>query len=133
DGTLLVIERDDAVGKDAVKRLYAVRFDKATNLEALPPEKTDHDSGIDYMTDAELQKAGIVSASKETVLDVVAKGFDYADKLEGVTLVDDRTLAFINENDFNLSGTYDPKSGKLVPREKDKGSFLGIYSGPDGF
>ena len=133
DGTILVVERDDAIGTDANKRLYAVTFAKATNLQTLPPTKSDENSGIDYMTDAELEKAGIVSAAKELALDIVAKGFDYADKLEGVAMVDDRTLAFINDNDFNLSGSYDPKTGKLVPQTKEKGSYFGIYSSPAAF
>ncbi len=133
DGTLLVVEADEKVGADANKRLYAVSFAKATNLLTLSPFKTDESSGIDYMTDAELEKAGIVSASKELALDVVAKGFDYAEKLEGVALVDDHTLAVVNDNDFNLSGSYDPETGKLVPRAKEKRSFFGIYSGLGAF
>lgn len=129
DGTLLVVERDEETGPTAVKRLYAVRFDTATNLETLPPEMADANSGIDYMTDEDLKQRGIISAAKEMVLDVVAKGFDYAEKLEGVALVDEHTLAFVNDNDFGLSGGYDPKTGKLVPALPVKGSYLGLYRG----
>lgn len=128
DGSILVVERDDEIGAKANKRLYSVRFDAATNLSTMPPSLSGVDA-LDFLADEDLKKRGIVLAKKALALDVVEKGFDYADKLEGVALVDDHTLAFVNDNDFALSGAFDPKTGKLVPPKNPRKSFFALYSG----
>ncbi|MCB0205354.1 MAG: DNRLRE domain-containing protein, partial [Anaerolineae bacterium] len=57
--------------------------------------------------------AGIVPAAKSLYVDLGALGYTQGDKPEGLALVDEDTLAVINDNDFGLVGTFDPATGLL--------------------
>jgi hypothetical protein len=41
---------------------------------------------------------------KRLVADLTALGFDFAEKIEGLALVDERTIAVVNDNDFEVAG-----------------------------
>lgn len=51
--------------------------------------------------------------NKEQVIDLTSLGLTRFEKIEGMTLVDDSTVALINDNDFDLTGKQDSKSGKV--------------------
>jgi hypothetical protein len=45
------------------------------------------------------------------VVDLGAIGYDTVDKPEGLALIDENTLAVINDNDFGTGGVFDPATG----------------------
>ncbi|WP_409345645.1 esterase-like activity of phytase family protein [Paenibacillus sp. MBLB4367] len=102
---LLVDERDKMAGKEAqVKRIYKSDFSKATNLLG-----TDYSANLEAMPQDMLRQAGIVPVTKELIVDFVKLGYPY-EKIEGITAIDKRTIAIVNDNDFAVS--YD-EQGKL--------------------
>jgi len=95
---LLVLERTDAVA-----RVYAARLESATNILGTPWD--------DPKTAPSLEAVGDPSASqihplaKELVVDLNEIA-GHPDKIEGIALVDASTLAFVNDDDFDI-GEFD--------------------------
>ncbi len=108
DGTMLVIERDSAVGPEAKKYIYRIDLTGATNIHDL-----DLPVGLELQSDLGLARAGIRPVSKKLFVDLGALGYTQGDKPEGLALVDEQTLAVLNDNDFGLLGTFDPATGLL--------------------
>ncbi|MCD7033621.1 esterase-like activity of phytase family protein [Metabacillus sp. GX 13764] len=101
--TLLVDERDSEAGKKAkLKKIYKVSLKEATNV--LGKEEYNGKT-LEQLKPEGLKGAGITAASKKEVLDPLKFGFPY-EKIEGITLVDSKKLAIINDSDF---GVDDPK------------------------
>jgi hypothetical protein len=114
-GRFWLIERDDATGLEAKKSLYEIDLAQATNLHALPDAVVGPGGTLELMTPAELVLAGIEPVSKTLVLDLDEAGFDRADKHEGLALVGDGVVAVLNDNDYQLEGTFDTATGLLTP------------------
>ncbi|HZF86801.1 MAG TPA: esterase-like activity of phytase family protein, partial [Burkholderiaceae bacterium] len=57
--------------------------------------------------------AGVVTMRKTELLDLNALGW-LAEKAEGLALVDDHTLALVNDNDFGLATKLYDADGKVV-------------------
>ncbi|AWB47021.1 copper amine oxidase [Paenibacillus sp. CAA11] len=106
--TLLIDERDKNAGDKAqLKRIYATDLSNATNILGQYDSSSLHGGKtLEQLSSAELQQAGIKSPVKRTVLDAVEFGYPH-EKIEGISLVNGRTLVIVNDNDF---GVNDPDS-----------------------
>ncbi|CAM3393694.1 esterase-like activity of phytase family protein [Zobellia roscoffensis] len=105
----LVVERDGkfAGAGAAQKHIYKINLMGATDISGTNPKDEFglmiNDKTIEQSTAEELAAANIIPVQKELVVDLVAElGYPH-DKLEGVWLVDDHTLGFINDDDFTVS------------------------------
>lgn len=113
DGDLLVIERDSAVGPGAQKLIYRVSMADATNIHGRADLPVGANGGLERQSALGLARAGIVPVTKSLYVDLGALGYTQGDKPEGLALVDETTLAVINDNDFGLVGTFEPTTGML--------------------
>jgi hypothetical protein len=59
-------------------------------------------------------------------VDLTATGYIYSDKIEGLARINENTLAIINDNDFGLSGLFDPTTGLFEQSKEGVKSVLGI-------
>lgn len=126
NGRFLLIERDSATGAGAKKAVYRIDLNAATDLSGLAPSIVGPGGSLEAMNATALQTARIQPVRKELYLDLVAAGYTFADKAEGLALVDAETLAVINDNDFGLSGAFDPATGRLVPNPSPQASILAL-------
>lgn len=103
---LLLIEQGADKDKNMRNRIYLVDLSKASELtpfDQQPPEFDD---------EAALKSRGIALASKQLVVDLRASGWQQ-EKVEGLALIDNKTLAVINDNDFAIRAELtDAVSGK---------------------
>jgi hypothetical protein len=109
DQTLLVLERTDEVA-----RLYTVELTDATNI--LGTEWGDVATSPSLEATADLAAAGVTPLAKTLWLDLEAIP-GMPDKIEGVALVDEVTVAVLNDNDFAI-GEFDAEGrhiGSGVP------------------
>ncbi|UHA75485.1 esterase-like activity of phytase family protein [Paenibacillus sp. 481] len=103
---LLVNENDTYEGtKSKLKRIYRADFEHATNI--LGSKVSDN---LEKLSPADLKAKGIVVASKKGVVDLVTLGYANI-KPEGLTVIDEFTLALVNDNDYGVN--YD-RSSNLV-------------------
>jgi YVTN family beta-propeller protein len=98
NGKFLVVERDDRSTASSNKLIYEIDLTGATNLSQVHPG----DKTIEQLSAAELSAAPLKPVSKRLVTNAAAIGYTGVEKLEGLTLVDDTTIALINDNDFGL-------------------------------
>ncbi|WP_194532878.1 esterase-like activity of phytase family protein [Zobellia nedashkovskayae] len=105
----LVVERDGKfAGEEAAqKHIYKINLSGATDISGINPEEEFGlmigDKTIEQATPEELTAANIVPVHKELVIDLVAElGYPH-DKLEGIWIMDNNTLGFINDDDFAVS------------------------------
>mgnify|MGYP003393111978 CR=1 FL=1 len=61
---------------------------------------------------------------KRLFVDLVKEGFDFAEKIEGITIVENKYLAVLNDNDFGLTGNIN--SDKTPEIDPKKISVLGM-------
>ncbi len=117
---LLVIERDGNMPGDStqparVKRVYRIDLRGATDVSD-PADGTEgrlfNGRSLESLTPAELQSEGIMPVKKELVVDLLAIGYRH-DKPEGVAVVDARTIAVSNDDDFGITEGPAPK---LLPK-----------------
>jgi len=113
NGQFLVIERDSAVGPEAAKFIFQIDISNATNLQELGGVATGFDEGLEQQTPFGLAAVGITPVEKSLYVDLVEAGYLAGDKPEGLALIDENTLAALNDNDFGLVGTFDPATGLL--------------------
>jgi hypothetical protein len=100
DSTFLVLEAA-ARGTTDIKRMYMININSATVVN----------SGLYGGMTLEAQKnapglasVGVTPVKKTLVMDLLANGWESAlDKAEGVTIINDSTIAFCNDNDFGQS------------------------------
>ncbi len=103
DGKFYVIERDSATGRDAQKFIFEVDLTAATNILGTElSTATGEDTALESMTADELAVMGIQPVTKTQVLNLPSIGYTAGDKPEGLALLDDGSLAVINDNDFGL-------------------------------
>lgn len=111
NGKFAVVERDAKSDRTSQKLIYQIDLTKATNINdpanyTLPAGKT-----IEQLTAAELKAAGIVTATKSLIVNAAELGYTGVEKLEGLALVSPNTLAIINDNDFNITGSTNNANG----------------------
>lgn len=99
-----VIEQNGDVGPNSVHVIYKVDLTKATNLVKNPLARDPETySSADLL-------AQVKPAQKALAVDLVQGGYSDYEKIEGLTMIDDKTLAIVNDNDFGVSTN---SSGKL--------------------
>lgn len=89
---ILILEQNGSLGDKGVQDLYVVDIGKA---------------------DAQ----GVLTKTK--VLDLNKLGVNFSEKIEGLTVVDGKTIALVTDNDFGLAGPVDFKSGRVDIRQAD--------------
>jgi 3-phytase len=101
NGKLLVLEQNSKIGPESFHRIYEIDPNE-------PPQ------------------LGV--AKKRLFLDLVKAGYDFADKVEGMIMVDRSHIAIINDNDFGLVGTVDPATSAAVidPKKKTRLALIKI-------
>ena len=128
DGTFLVMERDESTGAEAHKFIYRIDIDAATNFLGY-----DLPTGVEQQSDAGLAALGITPVAKTLFVDLGAIGYDRVDKPEGLALIDETTLAVINDDDFGAGGEFDPATGRIEQDEEPAPTVLGIvHLAPNG-
>jgi len=96
--TLLVDERDS---KNAIKNIVQINVKHATNV--LDFTTDGNGKTLEQMSVADLQQAGIVSPTRDVVLDLLQFGYPFQ-KVEGLAQVGTQ-ISVVNDNDFDIGGT----------------------------
>ncbi len=114
DTTLLVLERDGKFLSSSTtpfKRIYKIDISEATDVT--------NNINIEMMSDAELAENDIKPVTKSLSVDIIRDIKDYShDKAEGMALIDNSTLAIVNDDDFSVLET--PEGG-FAPKLKEDG------------
>jgi hypothetical protein len=105
NGKFAVVERDDRGGVDANKLIYQIDLKGATNVGNTAALKLPTGKTIEQLSPAELTAAGIVPVNKSLITNAAQAGYTGVEKLEGLALIDENTLALINDNDFGITNT----------------------------
>lgn len=121
DTSFLVLEAA-ARGTTDIKRMYMINISGATVVHSgLYSGKT-----LEGLADSTgLAGEGVKAVKKSLVMDLLANGWDAAlDKAEGVTIINDSTIALCNDNDFGQSCP----SANGIPVATSNLSHIVIYS-----
>jgi hypothetical protein len=108
NGEFLVVERDDdsVPGDDPAmieKKIYRFNLAGATDVSSFTGTVGTTGKTVDQLTVVEMVANGIKPIEKILHVDLNAVGYNKVQKVEGLTLVDPRTLAVINDNDFGVA------------------------------
>ena len=103
DNQFYVIEQNGDVGPDSVHHIYKVNLSSATNLVKTPLPRDP-----ETYEKSELNSL-VKTAEKTLAADLVKRGYSDYEKIEGLTIINDKTLAIINDNDF---GVFTTSTGK---------------------
>jgi hypothetical protein len=98
DTTLVVLERTDEVA-----RLYTLDLSAATDLLGTEWDDPATSPSLESLTDP--AASGVDPLAKTLLIDLDSLP-DMPDKIEGVAVLDDQTVAVINDNDFDI-GLFD--------------------------
>lgn len=118
---MLVIERDSAFGPTAQKFIFQIDLSNATNLQ-----EVDVPQGLQRQSEAGLAMAGIMPVAKTLYVDLAEVGYYAGDKPEGLALIDENTLAVLNDNDFGTSAVFSTTTGLLDEPSSVTPVILGI-------
>jgi hypothetical protein len=124
NGRILVAERDDRSTAASNKLIYQIDLADATNtlgISELPGGQT-----IEQASFGELLDAGINPVNKRFLENVAEIGYVGVDKIEGLALIDNNTIAVFNDNDFGLSGEEVPGDGSVILADPPTSVILGI-------
>lgn len=99
DDYFYVIEQNSGTGEKSFHRVYKFKLDKIDVHGALV---------------------------KELVIDLVKAGYDFAEKIEGLSILDNNQLVIVNDNDFGYVG-FDKYTGKIL-KDSSKKTVLGIVN-----
>jgi len=94
---LLVTERDSG-GAASYRKVYQIDLSAATDIKDMAFAQKP----LEQMSDGDIDRAGVIPVAKRAVVDLGVMGFDH-ELVEGLTLVDDSTIAVINDNNFDAS------------------------------
>jgi hypothetical protein len=111
DGMLLLGERTDAR-----LRLYLVDLRKATNILGTVWDDEDQRPALEALRPMDLARHRLRAAGKKLVLDLFALLPDAPEKIEGLAVVDARTVVVGNDNEFDVAG-WDEK-GRPLPAHR---------------
>ena len=95
DNTLLVIEQGKLADKTMSNVIYKADLSEATDISNVAYEE----KAPEYAPSQE--ELDINFIGKEQLIDLRAEGWT-AEKAEGICMVDDKTIAVINDNDFGI-------------------------------
>ncbi len=103
---LLLIEQGGDKNKVMRNLVYVVDLSEASDLSEFDKEKAP-----EFDDAQQLQARGIKLAGKKEILDLRKLGWQQ-EKAEGMTLIDNQTIAVINDNDFGLQAVLDKPQGE---------------------
>ena len=127
DGKFYVIERDSGIDADAEKFIFEVDLTGATNILGTDlSTATGEDTALESMTPDKLAAMDIQAVNKTQVLNLPSIGYTAWDKPEGLALLDDGSLAVINDNDFGLLDEEIPVDGSVPFNPDPTQTTLGI-------
>ncbi len=127
DGKFYVIERDSGTDADSEKFIFEVDLTGATNiLDTELSTATGEDTALESMTPDDLAEMEIQAVTKTQVLNLPSIGYTAGDKPEGLALLDDGSLAVINDNDFGLLDEEIPVDGSVPFNPDPIQTVLGI-------
>jgi hypothetical protein len=115
--TLLIVERTDTVAK-----LYRVDISQATNILASQWDDAATTPSLEALDD--LAASRIVALPKTLVADL-SKLPGLPDKVEGLGVLDQTTVAIVSDNDFDV-GTFDEHGNNVGPGVKTKIVVIGL-------
>ena len=104
--TLLVIEQGKDKDKQMHNRIYRLDLAPASDLSGLQIAG----KALEFADAEALHAAGVVPVAKQLLVDLQSLGWS-AEKAEGLTLVDGKTLAVASDNDFGLGVKVKEKVG----------------------
>jgi len=116
-------------GSDSYARIYKINLTGATSItQALYPS-AGNKSFEQFLNAATAQANGVNCVSKSLLVDLIANGYDAKiEKQEGLTIINDSTIAVINDNDF---GIVSPNAdGNVQPNGVN--TYLYVYTLPAG-
>jgi alkaline phosphatase len=128
NGKFLVVERDADATVDSFKGIFEIDITKATNINNAANLKIPAGKTIEQLTAAELATAGITTVDKKLVANASTLGYTGVEKLEGLALLDSKTLAIINDNDFGVGTATTTGDGKLSDVDLNAPVKLGLLS-----
>ncbi len=123
DGGIYVLESDLAIGAGSQKYVFHIDLAAATNIHGM-----DAFISFESLDAVKLLERGIMPVRKNLVIDLTAAGYDFVDKPEGLTRLNENTFAVLNDNDFGLLEGLDPATGLLDDNPNSQASVLGIIS-----
>ena len=127
DGKFYVIERDSGTDVDSEKFIFEVDLTGATNILSTDlSSATGIDTALEGMTPDNLVQMGIQPVTKTQVLNLPSIGYIAGDKPEGLALLEDGSLAVINDNDFGLLDEEIPGDGSVPFNPDPTQTVLGI-------
>ncbi|AFZ42326.1 5'-Nucleotidase domain-containing protein [Halothece sp. PCC 7418] len=100
DGKFFVVERDSGTEPTSNKVVYEINLSGATNLLAEDAPSLPEGTTLEQLNADELADQGIQAVSKTEVTNLPSLGYLPSDKPEGIALLDDGSLAVLNDNDF---------------------------------
>ncbi|VEP17401.1 Alkaline phosphatase [Hyella patelloides LEGE 07179] len=111
---IYVIERDSGTDASSKKLIYEIDLSNATNILGTElSTATDAENALEGKTADELAEMGINAVTKTKILNLPSIGYVAGDKAEGLALLDDGSLAVINDNDFGLLDEEIPVDGSV--------------------
>ena len=125
---LIVDERDTRSGAKArIKRLYLADLTQATNILGQMDDAATGESTasltLEQHTPEALAARQVTPPHKTLLLDLLAQGFTF-EKIEGVCLLDQRSIAVVNDNDFG----FEYEDGKIA--ETHQPTQISVYRLP---
>lgn len=108
-----VIERDSGTESDAKKFIFEIDLTGATNILGTELATATDENALEGMTADELAEMGIQTLNKTKVLNLPSVGYQAGDKPEGLALLENGSLAVINDNDFGLLDEEIPVDGSV--------------------
>ena len=122
-GGTYVLERDSAIGPDSQKYVFHIDLASGTNIHGM-----DEPMPFESLDEAQLLEQGIIPVIKTLVINLAAAGYDFADKPEGLALLNEDIFAVLNDNDFGLVGSFDLATGLLDDNPSLQTPLLGIVT-----
>jgi len=98
---MLVLERVDALA-----RIFVVDLDGATDILGTAWDSAAQSPSLEQLDDSALAASGIVVLPKREIMPALdSTGGEWPAKIEGLTVLDGRTIAIANDDDFGV-GTF---------------------------
>ncbi|MDP3208942.1 MAG: esterase-like activity of phytase family protein, partial [Rhodoglobus sp.] len=118
-GEFLVVERDDdALPGDPAekieKKIYRFNLNGATDVSTYTGTVGATGKTVDQLTTAELVANKINPIFKMLHVDLNQAGYNRVQKVEGLAVIDQWTLAVINDNDFGVAGIIPQPNGTFI-------------------
>ena len=95
--------------------------------------KIGAEQGVRQIFSVDLNLENNNPLKKELVVDLVKLGINEFEKLEGLSVVDSKTLAVVIDNDFGLDGVFDPQTSSYKVKVDPKPYLILITSTEDIF